>query len=81
MNPSTRFPICAALLATTLSRAALELAAAPKPNIRYIVSDDHAAHAIGAHGGRLAKLNPTPTIDRLDATIPAKNPTKPNKKP
>jgi hypothetical protein len=26
---------------------------------------DHAAHAIGAYGGRLAKLNPTPTIDRL----------------
>lgn len=29
------------------------------------MSDDHAAHAIGAYGGRLAKLNPTPTIDRL----------------
>lgn len=40
-------------------------AAAAKPNIIYIMSDDHAAHAIGAYGGRLAKLNPTPTIDRL----------------
>ena len=36
-----------------------------KPNILYIMSDDHAAHAIGAYGGRLASLNPTPTIDRL----------------
>jgi len=36
-----------------------------QPNILYIMSDDHAAHAIGAYGGRLAKLNPTPTIDRL----------------
>ena len=39
--------------------------AAPPPNIIYIMSDDHAAHAIGAYGGRLAKLNPTPTLDRL----------------
>jgi N-acetylglucosamine-6-sulfatase len=36
-----------------------------RPNILYIMSDDHAAHAIGAYGGRLATLNPTPTIDRL----------------
>jgi N-acetylglucosamine-6-sulfatase len=36
-----------------------------KPNIIYIMSDDHAATAIGAYGGRLAKLNPTPTIDKL----------------
>lgn len=38
---------------------------ARKPNILFICSDDHAAHAIGAYGGRLAALNPTPTIDRL----------------
>jgi uncharacterized sulfatase len=29
------------------------------------MSDDHTSQAIGAYGGRLAKLNPTPTIDRL----------------
>jgi hypothetical protein len=40
--------------------------AAP-PNIIFIMSDDHAAHAIGAYGGRLAKLQPTPVIDRLAA--------------
>ncbi len=34
-------------------------------NILYIMSDDHAAHAIGAYGGRLASLNPTPNIDAL----------------
>jgi arylsulfatase A-like enzyme len=39
--------------------------AASPPNIIYIMSDDHTAHAIGAYGGRLAKLNPTPTLDRL----------------
>ena len=40
-------------------------AAAKKPNILYIMSDDHAAHAIGAYGGRLSGLNPTPTLDLL----------------
>jgi N-acetylglucosamine-6-sulfatase len=36
-----------------------------RPNILFIMSDDHAAHAIGAYGGRLAALDPTPHIDRL----------------
>ncbi len=38
---------------------------AEQPNILFIMSDDHAAHAIGAYGGRLAGLDPTPNIDRL----------------
>ncbi len=41
------------------------LAAADRPNILYIMSDDHAAHAISAYGGRLAKIAPTPNLDRL----------------
>jgi arylsulfatase A-like enzyme len=57
------------LLAPLLAPPAALLAQAKKepkkPNILYIMSDDHAAHAIGAYGGRLAALNPTPTIDRL----------------
>jgi len=36
-----------------------------KPNIIYIMSDDHTSQAFGVYGSRLAKLNPTPTIDRL----------------
>lgn len=52
------------LLAICLSPFAIE-AKPSKPNILYIMSDDHTAHAIGAYGGRLAVLNPTPTIDRL----------------
>ena len=49
--------------------ASLERAAdAPRrPNILYIMSDDHAAHAIGAYGSFLASLDPTPHIDRLAA--------------
>lgn len=45
--------------------AAAQVAVAARPNILFIMSDDHAAHAIGAYGGRLAPLNPTPNIDKL----------------
>ena len=38
-----------------------------QPNILWIMSDDHAATAIGAYGSHLAPLNPTPTLDRLAA--------------
>ena len=45
---------------------ALLLAATPpmagRPNIVFIMSDDHAAHAISAYGSR---VNETPSIDRL----------------
>ena len=41
--------------------AAPVLAASP-PNILYIMSDDHAAHAISAYGSR---VNTTPNIDRI----------------
>ena len=37
-------------------------AAAERPNILFIMSDDHAAHAISAYGSR---VNQTPNIDRL----------------
>ena len=36
-----------------------------RPNIIYIMSDDHTATGIGAYGGRFAPLNPTPNIDRI----------------
>jgi len=36
-----------------------------RPNILYIMSDDHAFQAISAYSGYLAELAPTPNIDRL----------------
>ncbi len=36
-----------------------------RPNILYIMSDDHAANAISCYGSRLAEAAPTPNIDRL----------------
>src|SRR5438477_3807828 len=44
-------------LATVLSTSA-----ATRPNILFIMSDDHAAHAISAYGSR---INQTPNLDRL----------------
>ncbi len=52
------------VLALSLMMAWSALAAG-KPNVLFIMSDDHAAHAIGAYGSRLARLDPTPNIDRL----------------
>jgi arylsulfatase A-like enzyme len=36
-----------------------------RPNILFIMADDHCARAIGVYGSRLAKLNPTPNLDRF----------------
>ncbi|NNE00573.1 MAG: acetylglucosamine-6-sulfatase, partial [Pirellulaceae bacterium] len=41
------------------------LVAAERPNILFIMSDDHACNAISAYGGRLAEVAPTPNIDRI----------------
>lgn len=35
------------------------------PNILFIMSDDHTSQAISAYGGILAKVLPTPNIDRI----------------
>ncbi len=59
--------VLAALVLAVPSRVLAEAAQAERPNIVFIMSDDHAAHAIGAYGGRFAGLNPTPTLDRLAA--------------
>ena len=50
------------LLTLLLAILAGPAAAADRPNIIFIMSDDHAAHAISAYGSR---VNTTPNIDRL----------------
>jgi arylsulfatase A-like enzyme len=45
-----------------LALVAGRASAAERPNIVFIMSDDHAAHAIGAYGSR---VNETPNIDRI----------------
>ncbi len=47
----------------TLAVALLAAAAAPaRPNVVFVMSDDHAAHAISAYGSR---VNETPHLDRI----------------
>lgn len=36
-----------------------------KPNIIYIMSDDHASNAVSAYNGMLSKVLPTPNIDKI----------------
>ena len=50
------------LLAILLCAIVTPARTASRPNILYIMSDDHAAHAIGAYGSR---VNQTPNLDRL----------------
>jgi arylsulfatase A-like enzyme len=45
-----------------LSGKCAESAPAKRPNILFIMSDDHAAHAFSAYGSR---INRTPNLDRL----------------
>ena len=61
MRSALRPTICF-LLALGLAGGSSE---ASQPNILFLMSDDHAAHALGAYGGRLASLDPTPTLDKL----------------
>ncbi|MEM7305178.1 MAG: sulfatase [Planctomycetota bacterium] len=49
----------------TILLASMLAAPQRSPNILFVFSDDHAPHAIGAYGGPLAAVDPTPNIDRL----------------
>ena len=51
--------------AATLLAASASAEKAKRPNIVWVFSDDHTQQSIGAYGSHLAKLNPTPNIDRL----------------
>mgnify|MGYP003624540283 CR=1 FL=1 len=42
-----------------------ETIVAEKPNIVFIMADDHAIHAISAYGNEIGKMAPTPNIDRI----------------
>jgi arylsulfatase A-like enzyme len=49
----------------TAAASVLNGQTAQRPNIIYIMSDDHAYQAISAYGGALKDLAPTPNIDRI----------------
>ena len=64
MEPITRRTMLSLPLAAALSPAAgwLEAAASTQPNILFIMTDDHAAHALSCYGSR---VNQTPNLDRI----------------
>ncbi len=63
MNRFTRFSLLFFLALVVLPPSAVQVqTAAKRPNIVFIMTDDHAAHAISAYGSR---LNKTPNLDRL----------------
>lgn len=65
------YPLCTAIALSVFSGAGLYAAEADaarkssRPNIIYIMSDDHAVQAISAYGHPISKLAPTPNIDRI----------------
>src|SRR4051812_33438376 len=56
------FGVVLAALSAPLLAVGAQVARAARPNILFIMTDDHAAHAIGAYGSR---VNQTPNLDRL----------------
>jgi arylsulfatase A-like enzyme len=59
---SVRLAVFVPLISLVAVNAPVGVGAADRPNILFIMTDDHAAHAIGAYGSR---VNKTPNIDRL----------------
>jgi arylsulfatase A-like enzyme len=55
----------AVLMGLALLATALPGAAAERPNVIFIMGDDHTSQAWGCYGSRLAPLAKTPNIDRL----------------
>ncbi|MBE3085297.1 MAG: sulfatase [Bacteroidetes bacterium] len=61
-------PIATALGMTAIAPALYsQTSSHQRPNIIYIMSDDHAYQAISAYGGPLKDVAPTPNIDRIAA--------------
>ncbi len=52
-------------LALVFATRSIATAEEKRPNILFLFSDDHAINAISAYGSRLAKVAPTPNIDRI----------------
>lgn len=67
MAKKTTFLTCSytTLLFLLFGFGACTTAEPQKPNIIFIMSDDHTTQAFGIYGSRLAGLNPTPTLDKI----------------
>lgn len=59
LRPALIFPLIGILCQCSTTKAPDKL------NVLYIMTDDHAAPALGIYNGRLATLNPSPNLDQL----------------
>ncbi len=64
-TPQARTARDAAPSPAPLAGPARQTAQQQRPNILYIMSDDHAYQAISAYGSPVSRLAPTPNIDRI----------------
>lgn len=60
-----RYLICLIVFLTALPTTTAGEPTDARPNIVFVFSDDHSPQAIGAYGGILKEVNPTPNIDAL----------------
>lgn len=65
MTTTSFFRYSVPALLSALGLAGCRDSTPDRPNILYIMADDHAAAAIGAYGSHLARINPTPNLDRF----------------
>ena len=53
------------LIFCLISIGSMYLSLADRPNIIFIMSDDHTWQAVGAYDSRFKYLDPTPNLDKL----------------
>ncbi len=60
-----KYPLLRVLVLLVSLASSLALRSQDRPNILFIMSDDHTAQAVGVYATLLKDLDPTPTIDSL----------------
>lgn len=65
MKTLPQFSIFLFSAAALCSCAGKQAGGASRPNILYIMCDDHSYQTISAYGSAVSRLAPTPNIDRL----------------
>ncbi|MEM7368095.1 MAG: sulfatase-like hydrolase/transferase [Bacteroidota bacterium] len=73
MNSTTLLPLCSRIFYTGILISLLHCSppeheqaqTTNRPNVIFIMADDHTSQAVSAYGGILADVCPTPNIDRL----------------
>ncbi len=65
MKTKPMLAVLCALIAPWIATETMGGDPRPRPNILFIMADDHAFQAVSSYGGMLSKIAPTPNIDRI----------------